>query len=159
MSEIRLRTPTPLDKMNASAHDTILAVRLRVARQAAGMTQVELAKRVDTEQTFISRIERGESMGTPELLRAIGKELKVTVSYLLGEDTADHAVRPSREAIASDRKMPKGLRDLAGDDSLIKAMKVTARDLKTLASIDLPAPVSKDGYVQLLVAIRGVTKA
>lgn len=72
--------------------------------------------------------------------------------------SSDHAVRPSREAIASDRKMPKGLRDLAGDDNLIKAMKTTARDLKTLASIDLPAPVSKDGYMQLLVAIRGVAK-
>ena len=83
----------PHNEMTATAHDTVLAVRLRVARQAAGMTQVELAKRVDTEQTFISRIERGESMGTPELLRAIGKELKVTVSYLLGEDTADQGQR------------------------------------------------------------------
>jgi len=33
-------------------------------------------------------------------------------------------------------------------------MKVTVRELKTLASIDLPGPVGKDGYVQLLVAIR-----
>lgn len=143
--------------MTAAALENVLAARLRAARQAASMTQVELAKRVGTEQTFISRMERGESLGTPELLHAISKELKVTVSHLLGEDTAEHAVRPAREAIASNRKAPAGLRDLANDDTLIKAMKITARELKTLASIDLPGSVSKDGYVQLLVTIRSVT--
>lgn len=58
---------------------------------------------------------------------------------------------------ASDRKMPKGLRDLAGDDSLIKAMRITAHELRTLASIDLPATVSKDGYVQLLMTLRSIS--
>jgi hypothetical protein len=55
--------------------------------------------------------------------------------------------------------MPKGLRDLATDDALMKAMKITARELRTLASIDLPGSANKDGYVQLLVAIRAVTRA
>jgi len=53
--------------------------------------------------------------------------------------------------------MPKGLRDLAGDDSLIKAMRITAHELRTLASIDLPATVSKDGYVQLLMTLRSIS--
>ncbi len=145
--------------MTTGAKDTTLSTRLRVARQAAALTQTELAKRIGSDQAIISRLERGESMGTPDVLRAIGKELKVTVTYLLGEDTSDHAVRPTREAIASDRKMPKGLRDLATDDALMKAMKITARELRTLVSIDLPGSANKDGYVQLLVAIRAVTRA
>lgn len=137
--------------------EATLAGRLRAARRAAGLTQVELAKRVKSDQALLSRIERGEATGRPELLRTLARELKVSVSYLLGEDANEHAVRPAREAIAGDRKMPKGLRDLADDETLLKAMKVTARELKTLASIDLPGNASKDGYVQLLVAIRAVT--
>jgi len=78
------------------------------------------------------------------------------VPYLLGGEASEHAVRPAREAVSSDRKMPKGMRELTDDDGLIKTMKVTVRELKTLTSIDLPGPVGKDGYVQLLVAIRTV---
>lgn len=137
--------------------EATLAARLRAARQAAGLTQVELAKRVKSDQALLSRIERGEATGRPEFLRTLARELKVSVSYLLGEESSEQAVRPTRDAISSDRKMPKGLRDLADDDGLIKAMKVTARELKTLASIDLPGTVSKDGYVQLLIAVRSVT--
>ena len=137
--------------------EATLAARLRAARQAAGLTQVELAKRVKSDQALLSRIERGEATGRPEFLRTLARELKVSVSYLLGEESSEQAVRPTRDAISSDRKMPKGLRDLADDDGLIKAMKVTARELKTLASIDVPGAVSKDGYVQLLIAVRSVT--
>lgn len=137
--------------------EATLAARLRAARQAAGLTQAELAKRVKSDQALVSRIERGEATGRPEFLRTLARELKVSVSYLLGEESSEPAVRPTRDAISSDRKMPKGLRDLADDDGLIKAMKVTARELKTLASIDLQGSVSKDGYVQLLIAVRSVT--
>ncbi len=64
----------------------------RVARQAAGLSQVELPKRVSSDQSIVSRLERGTSMGTPELLRAVGKELKVTVSQLPGEQGRVRAV-------------------------------------------------------------------
>lgn len=143
--------------MTRSAPHSGFGSRLRAARQAAKLTQVELAKRAGTRQTILSRLERGETLGTPEVLQALGKALKVTVSHLLGEDTADHAVRPTRKAVAADRRMPKGLRELAEDEATMKAMHVTARELRTLASIDLPAAVGKDGYVQLLLSIRAVT--
>lgn len=143
--------------MTASSLHSGFAARLRAARQLANLTQEELAKRADTSQTIVSRLERGESMGTPELLHAIGRVLKVTVSHLLGEDTAEHAVRPTRQAIAGDRRMPKGLRELAEDEATMKALHVTARELRTLASIDLPVPLGKDGYVQLILALRALT--
>lgn len=139
--------------------EATLAARLRAARQAAGLTQVELAKRVKSDQALLSRIERGEATGRPEFLRTLARELKVSVSYLLGEESAEYAVRPMRDAIVSDRKTPKGLRELAGDDSLVKAMRITAAELKTLSSIDMPSPVNKDGYVQLLITIRAVSKS
>ena len=37
----------------------------------------ELAKRVKSDQALLSRIERGEATGRPELLRVIARELKV----------------------------------------------------------------------------------
>ena len=63
-----------------------------------------------------------------------------------------HAARPRLRP-----QEAQGLRDLAGDDSLIKAMRITAHELRTLASIDLPATVSKDGYVQLLMTLRSIS--
>jgi len=36
-------------------------------------------------------------------------------------------------------------------------MRITAHELKMLASLDLPATVSKDGYVQLLMTLRSIS--
>lgn len=46
---------------------TLIADAVRTARIRAGLTQVELAKRADTTQTVISRIESGSDSRIPSL--------------------------------------------------------------------------------------------
>jgi len=136
-----------------------LANRLRVERHRANLTQLELGKRVGSDQTFISRLERGDTMGTPEMLLAIARELGVTVSHLLGEDTdegryaKDH---PARKFL-DDKHAPHGLRELARDGKLVEALRILPHEWERLGSVKLPPDVSKDGYVQLLVCIRAIT--
>ena len=56
------------------------AVALLKAREDAGLTQRELAKRVDVPQSTIARIERGNNTSVDTLSKianALGKKLKV----------------------------------------------------------------------------------
>jgi transcriptional regulator with XRE-family HTH domain len=51
--------PVGKGKQHAS-QNRVLTESLRNLRQAAGLTQVELAKRMGKPQSFISKVERGE---------------------------------------------------------------------------------------------------
>jgi transcriptional regulator with XRE-family HTH domain len=75
--------------MEKSIHSTRYAVLLRVLREArerAGLTQVQLAKRIGETQTFVSKCERGERRIDVVELRtfcqAFGVELKQFVAAL-----------------------------------------------------------------------------
>ncbi len=63
---------------------------VREARRRAGLTQAELARRVDTTQSAIARIERGRTEPSlrrvRELVRACGLELLPTLAEPDGED-------------------------------------------------------------------------
>jgi hypothetical protein len=54
---------------------------------------------------------------------------------------------------------PGGLIELAEDTNLVAALQITDDEFRTLASIALPASVDRDGYVQLLMTVRAITKA
>lgn len=137
-----------------------LAPHLKELREKKGLTQSGLGKLVGLDQTHISRLENGTKGVSNEKLLAIAEALGVTVSDLLG-DAANIARReyetghPARRIIA-DAKSPRGLRDLAGDKSLADALHITPEEWKALRSIELPASVTKDGYVQLLITIRAI---
>lgn len=47
--------------------------RLRLARRASGLTQVEAAERLGVPQTFISRVELGERRLDPFELQELGE--------------------------------------------------------------------------------------
>lgn len=59
--------------------------QIYLAREQAGMTQSELAKRIGTRQSNISRLEQGDYNFTVEMLekiaRALHAELKIELSY------------------------------------------------------------------------------
>ena len=137
-----------------------LSPHLKELREKKGLTQSGLGKLVGLDQTHISRLEKGTKGVSNEKLLAIADALGVTVSDLLG-DAANIARReyetghPARRIIA-DAKSPRGLRDLAGDKSLADALHITPEEWKALRSIELPASVTKDGYVQLLITIRAI---
>ena len=51
----------------------------------------------------------------------------------------------------------KGLQQFTEDEALTQALQVTTEEWNTLASIQSHKPISKDGYVQLLLTLRAVT--
>jgi transcriptional regulator with XRE-family HTH domain len=75
--------------MEKSIHSTRYAVFLSVLREArerAGLTQVQLARKIGETQTFVSKCERGERrVDVVELrtfCRAFGSDLKLFVAAL-----------------------------------------------------------------------------
>ncbi len=67
-------------------HEVAMAVRQM--REAAGLTQAELAARIGVKQPMIARVERGSDRRTPSwdvlrrVARAVGKQL--TVGFVSG---------------------------------------------------------------------------
>lgn len=76
------RPQDPESRSNFEAESLRLesAVALLKARENAGLTQRELAKRVDVPQSTIARIERGNNTSVDTLSKianSLGKKLKV----------------------------------------------------------------------------------
>jgi transcriptional regulator with XRE-family HTH domain len=60
--------------------------RLRTARQAAGLSAAELARRIGRDRTYISHLEAGRATGGLDTFRSIARELGVSLDALVGED-------------------------------------------------------------------------
>ncbi|WP_241248964.1 helix-turn-helix domain-containing protein [Agrococcus sp. KRD186] len=94
MSLEDLQRVRPVDRARVDAHkqqmrSEIRAYRLRELRQASGLTQVELARRLQLSQNRVSRLEQGDiERSQVDTLRryvqALGGELRVEVEF--GED-------------------------------------------------------------------------
>lgn len=68
------------------AEDMASAKRLIAARKAAGLGQSRLAARCYYEQSTIANVEQGRARMSLSLAKAVGKELNVSVAWLLGLD-------------------------------------------------------------------------
>ena len=78
--EKRFQDPELRSNFEAESLRLESAVALLKAREDAGLTQRELAKRVDVPQATIARIERGNNTSVDTLSKianALGKKLKV----------------------------------------------------------------------------------
>ncbi|CAI8908274.1 MULTISPECIES: helix-turn-helix domain-containing protein [Pseudomonas syringae group] len=65
--------------MSGAKNSSTLGGRVKLARDATGLTQLELAELVGVSQAAISEIERGESARTaylPEISRACGADIQ-----------------------------------------------------------------------------------
>ena len=60
-----------------------LGQRVRKVRRANGLTQEELAEKVDISASFMGHIERGSRIASLETLVALCTALKVSPAYLL----------------------------------------------------------------------------
>jgi transcriptional regulator with XRE-family HTH domain len=60
-----------------------LAINLRRLRQAAGLSQEELAHRADIDRTYISSIERRQYAASIEVVDRLAKGLGIKASELL----------------------------------------------------------------------------
>lgn len=140
-----------------------LGARMRAARKAARLSQQQLGEEVGLDQAFISRLETGVAEGTPAQMMAIARALGVSVSGLMGVEPVLEPVRPrsvrSWKDVLDDPDAPAGLRALAEDRALTRSLRVGELEWRALASIELPAPATKEGYVAVLMAVRGASGA
>ncbi|MGN0551693.1 MAG: helix-turn-helix domain-containing protein [Acutalibacteraceae bacterium] len=67
-----------------------LGNRIRAVRQSRGITQEQLAERVDISTNFMSLIENGRNMSVETLVK-IADVLGVTVDYLLSDTMQLHS--------------------------------------------------------------------
>ena len=130
-----------------------IGIRIRNARKAQKIGQADLSKLTGLDQGYISRLETGILEGTPDHLNKIAAAIGISVVELMGGEISSKQSL-SVEEIRADEKAPDGLRALADDENLTAAFSITDTEWFTLSSIKLPAPISKDAYVQLLIAIR-----
>jgi transcriptional regulator with XRE-family HTH domain len=96
-----------MDKTIHTAEYAILLTLLRETRQAAGVTQVQLAERLDETQSQVSKLERGEVridvIELRTILLALGTTLPAFVAKLEERLTAEGG-SSEREEAANDRE-------------------------------------------------------
>ena len=137
---------------------TTIAQRIRHARLSKGLTQTELARLTGIGQAHLSRMESGERMPVVEDIPILAEHLGVTPAYLIGQNSGWSGLPPGIRKLARERDLPQGLADLAEHTGLMEALNVSEAEFRALASVDLPPGVTRDGYVQLLMTIRAITR-
>lgn len=63
-----------------------LGQKVRLRREELGYTQKELAKRTQTSQPYISRLEKDDFNPSTQMVISIAVTLGVSIDYLLIED-------------------------------------------------------------------------
>jgi transcriptional regulator with XRE-family HTH domain len=135
---------------------------IRRLRKARRITQAQLGERVGLDQGFISRLENGVFECSVSQLSAIAKALGVTIVEIIGdavrEQGSSYGAAPTdpRSIILANYGAPPGLRDLAQDQPLAEALKITPEEWKALTSLKLPGNVTKEGYLQFLITLRNI---
>jgi len=136
-------------------------IRLKSARQAVALTQVEAATALQITQGFLSKLESGNTkIPNAELLTKIAKLYGVTKSYLVGEDQEIPRftlLSSMQQLVITDDSAPAGLRALAMEKALVDALEISNEEWQMLLGLNLPN-INKSGYIQLLTTIRGVSK-
>ena len=72
--------------------DTGFSERLRKLRIQKGISQVQLAKQINTNNNYISKYERGDAIPEVKNLKALAEALDVSVDYLYDGIEEDAAV-------------------------------------------------------------------
>jgi DNA-binding XRE family transcriptional regulator len=88
-NELRKKmSPQARDRSEAAARKMIQALPLAQLRDAQNITQTELAKRLDIDQSAVSKIEHRTDMylsTLSDVIRAMGGELELTARFPGGE--------------------------------------------------------------------------
>ena len=83
--------------MSPSAEASETGAYIRQAREAAGITQAELARRLDSHQPAIARLEAGEASINMRTLERIAEALDMTVQWqMVSRDDAFRRGVPGR---------------------------------------------------------------
>jgi transcriptional regulator with XRE-family HTH domain len=139
----------------------LVGQRLSAARRNAGLSQAELGRLCGTPQSHISGMERGKRAPSIEMANTLAQVLRVSVHWLIGGDSnATLATRETgTEHLLADAKTAAGLASLAGDTALCEILKIRSVEWGALRSLTTPEPLTKEGYVAILLTLRGHRQA
>ena len=134
-------------------------MRLRIARQRAGLTQAELAHRLGVAKSLPGHWETGRKVPSLDKIKAVARALDVSVSWLtedaIAEDSPDYRPEPAGTAgVLADYNTAPGLRDLASNKLLAEALAITDQEWAMLRSLQAPPNLTADGYLAVLIAVR-----
>ena len=99
----------------------IIAKNIVMLRRRDGMTQIELAQKLNYSDKAVSKWERGESVPDIAVLKAIADMFGVTVDYLItdGHDVTEQVVDESVPKYARDAKKHRMHRVITGMSVLL----------------------------------------
>jgi transcriptional regulator with XRE-family HTH domain len=111
---VRKRFVSPVDEKTIGA-------RLRELRESQGLTQTELADKLDIKQALVSAYELGTVRMHGALIAAFAKALAVSADEILGLD------KPRRNGTTRDRRVVRLLQEIGGlsrreRDALLKTI-------------------------------------
>lgn len=125
---------------------------IREARKRAGISQDELASRIDVNRSYLSLVENGKSSPTYEFMDKIASGLNLTVQDLV----LGHEIRGLLSIVPGHGPMYEGLADLLRDNEQMVMMNPTEEELEILKSIRLDPQYrpSKRFFIEALLDYR-----
>ena len=99
---------------------TAMGGRIRSARQAAGLSQSELAERCALSVSFLGHIERGSRKMSLETLVSICEVLNLSADYLLQDELEENEISKIKELEALWKDVSPSKQELAV--AMIKAV-------------------------------------
>ncbi len=135
----------------------LIGPRLKLARKNARLSQKELAALCGIGQSHISAMERNARAPSIEMLASLADALSVTSHWLLGGDSCATLgdTETGRAHILADSKAAPGLESLAGDLAMCAVLNIQPTEWQALRSLTTPHPITKEGYVAMLLVLRG----
>lgn len=100
-----------------------LAAAIRAARRAKGLTQEELAERIDRTSASLSNIERARSLPSLDTLILIAKALDVPIGSLLDVSTSRSK---ARSRIREENEIMDMIRSLSSEQLRIARVQIEA---------------------------------
>ena len=88
---------------------TKIGAQIKQLRLAAGMTQRELAQRINVGNTTLSQYESGARVPSDEVKLKIATVFGVSVDYLLGATNSREPISPTHTPPAAARRRPQSL--------------------------------------------------
>ena len=113
----------------------IIAENITLLRKGSGMTQIELAEKLNYSDKAISKWERGESVPDISVLKQIADMYGVTVDYLI---TAGNAVPPDDKEIEARELAERKKKRVHGTITGMSVLLVWLIALTVFLAIDLP---------------------
>lgn len=138
-----------------------IGMRVKSAREAAGLNQTECAKKAGISQAYLAQIEAGKRVGTAGVLQSLAAATDSSVAWLMDKKVSEEGeayTGDQRLAVLNDQLAAPGLRALAEDEPMCHALEISGEEWETLRSISMSAPPDKDGYLLLLYAVRTASR-